>query len=141
MRIKGVIQFTRDDVVFIEQAIVYIGEHYKDCISGEQLSTEVNLNVKKLRAGIKKKTGHTLREYLFRVRVDKSKDLLLTSNYPLKYIVNTIGFKTESHFCRKFKQFELMTPLEFRFQRGLDSLVPPRQIPLFPSQRPPYFVG
>ena len=103
------------DRICVDQAIAYIDNHYRDALSAEQLSEEVALNIKKLRIGIKRKTGYSLHDYHFKVRIDKSKALLLQTGYPLKYIACNVGFKNESHFCRKFRKFTSMTPNEFRF--------------------------
>jgi len=115
MNISGLIRLSRYELTCIDQAIAYIDKYYRNALSAEQLSEEVNLNIKKLRAGIKKRTGHSLHDYHFKVRIEKSKALLLDTGYPLKCIANTVGFKNESHFCQKFRQFVSMTPNEFRF--------------------------
>src|ERR1700754_2951237 len=114
MCINGSPRLSRYDLACIDNVISYIDRNYRNTLSAEQLSAEVDMNIKKLRAGIKKKTGYHLHRYHFKVRVEKSKDLLLQTGYPLKYIATSVGFKNESHFCQKFKQFVAMTPNEFR---------------------------
>jgi AraC-like DNA-binding protein len=109
------IRLSRYDLTRIDQVLIYIDLNYKNDLSAEQLSEESGLNIKKLRAGFKRKTGHQLHEYHFRVRVEKSKDLLLNSDYPLKVIAHAVGFKNESHYCQKFRQFVGVTPNEFRY--------------------------
>lgn len=113
--IAGVIRLSRFDLTCIDRALSYINQHYRNPLSAEQLSMEAELNIKKLRAGIRKKTGYSLHEYHFKVRIEKAKELLLQTGYPLKHIASTVGFKNESHFCQKFRQFVSMTPNEFRY--------------------------
>jgi len=108
------IRLSRYDLTRIDRLIAYIDVHYKNDLSAEQLAVEIDMNIKKLRAGIKKKTGYLLHDYHFRVRVEKAKGLLATTHYPLKVIAQAVGFKNESHFCQKFRQFTGMTPHEFR---------------------------
>jgi YesN/AraC family two-component response regulator len=115
MHPNGLTRLSRYDLTRIDLVIEYIDQHYRNALSAEQLSTEVDLNLKKLRAGVKKKTGYMLHEYHFKVRIEKSKALLMETGYPLKYIANTVGFKNESHFCQKFKQLTSMTPNEYRY--------------------------
>lgn len=115
INIPGVIRLSRYDMTCVDRALVYIDRHYMNALSAEQLTLEVNLNIKKLRAGIRKKTGYTLHEYHFKVRIEKAKALLVQTGFPLKQIAATIGFKNESHFCQKFRQFASMTPNEFRY--------------------------
>jgi AraC-like DNA-binding protein len=115
MCIHGKIRLSHYDMSCIDQVISYIDKHYRNAISAEQLSLETGLNLKKLRTGIRIKTGHPLHEYHFKVRIDKAKLLLLQTGYPLKYIATAVGFKNESHFCQKFRQFVAITPNEFRY--------------------------
>jgi YesN/AraC family two-component response regulator len=120
MRIAGVIRLSRFDLICIDEAISYIQKYYRNAISADQLSLEVGINIKKLRSGIKKKTGYPLHEYHFKVRIEKAKDLLILTRRPLKFIASQVGFKNESHFCQKFRQFESMTPNQFR--QNLDAI-------------------
>jgi AraC-like DNA-binding protein len=113
--INRAIRLSRYDLTCIDRIMCYIDQHYRNALSAEQLSIEADLNIKKLRAGILQKTGHTLHEYHFKVRIEKSKVLLRETGYPLKHIANTVGFKNESHFCQKFRKFVSMTPNEFRY--------------------------
>jgi len=113
--IPGVIRLSHYDMTCIDRALAYIDQYYRNALSAEQLSIEAELNIKKLRAGIRKKTGYTLHEYHIKVRIDKAKALLLQTGHPLKQIANSVGFKNESHFCQKFRQFVSMTPNEFRY--------------------------
>jgi YesN/AraC family two-component response regulator len=115
MCITGITRLSRSDMTCIDRVMSYIDQNYRNALSAEQLSMEVNLNIKKLRAGIRKKTGYALHEYHFKVRIDKSKILLRETGYPLKHIANTVGFKNESHFCQKFRQIISMTPNEYRY--------------------------
>src|ERR1700722_14361088 len=89
------------DMTCIERVICYIDQHYRDALSPEHLSIEGDLNIKKLRAGIRRRTGHSLHEYHFKVRIEKAKLLLRQTGYPLKHIANAVGFKNESHFSQK----------------------------------------
>ena len=108
------IQLSRHDLACIDLAIAYIDKHYRDPISIEQLSLEAGMGIKKLRAGLRKRTGLTLADYCFQIRIERSKPLLADTGHPLKAIVGAVGFKTESHFCRKFKELVAMTPIQYR---------------------------
>ena len=107
-------RLSRYELTCIDRLIAYIDVYYRNDLSAEQLAVEIDMNIKKLRAGIKKKTGYLLHDYHFRVRVEKAKAHLITTHYPLKVIAQAVGFKNESHFCQKFRQFTGMTPHEFR---------------------------
>lgn len=114
MRVHEKIQLSLYDLSCVEQAIAYVVKNYRDAISIECLSIEAGIGIKKLRAGLKKKTGLTLHEYHFKVRIEQAKPMLSDTGYPLKAIACQVGFKTESHFCRRFKEITSMTPIEYR---------------------------
>jgi len=109
-------KLSRYDLSRIDQAIEYVHKHFRDPISIEQLSIEMGMGIKRLRAGIKKRTGLTLHEYHFKVRIEQSMPMLADTGYPLKAVASSVGFKTESHFCRRFKEIMSMTPIEYRLQ-------------------------
>lgn len=109
------IRLSRYDLTRIDQILAYIDRHYKNDLSAEHLAAEVDLTIKKIRVGIKRRTGFQLHDYHFRVRVEKAKALLLSTAHPLKVIAYLVGFKNESHFCQKFRQVTDMTPNQFRY--------------------------
>lgn len=110
-------RLTQADMTCVEMAIVYIDKYYRCKISAEHLSVEVNLPKEKLQAGFQKRTKMTLHQYLLQIRIQKAKDLLANTNSPLKSIAYLTGFKDESYFCKVFKKFADITPIEFRFRQ------------------------
>lgn len=105
------------DMQAVELAIAYIDKNYRNKISAEQLSLEVNLPKEKLQAGFQKKTGLSIHKYILRVRIEKAKDLLMNTNAPLKLIARWTGFTHESHLCNVFRRIAAISPAEFRLQK------------------------
>ena len=122
---KPRVRLSRYEMTLIDQILAYIDLHYKDDLSTEQLAAEADLDIRKLRAGVKRRTGFQVHDYHFRVRVEKAKALLLSTAQPLKMIARSVGFKNESHFCQKFRQFTTLTPNEFRFLPEEAPAIPP----------------
>jgi AraC-like DNA-binding protein len=102
----------------ILKALEYIEIHYRDRLSAERVSLEINISKQKLQAGIQELTGLTLHHYILKVRVEKAKQLLEDTNEPVKYIAAAIGFKRPSHFIFTFKEFTSLTPIEYRLQNA-----------------------
>jgi transcriptional regulator GlxA family with amidase domain len=100
----------------IEQAMDYINLNYRNRLSADQLSIEVNLSKQKLQAGFQELTGHTVHSYILKVRVEKAKQLLEDTDHPVKFIAAAMGFKRPSHFIFTFKEFTKLTPIEFRLR-------------------------
>ena len=80
-----------------------IEEHMRDPLSISQLATKVKLSEVKLKSGFKQVYGITPYTYLLEARMKKAK-LMLLSEEPIKAIAMTIGYKTESNFCKAFKK-------------------------------------
>lgn len=116
MRLNGTTRLCKYELDCVDHAITYVEKNYRNAISIEQLSIEAGMSIRKLRVGIKKKTGLTLHEFHFSVRIEQSKPMLLNTAYPLKAIAYSVGFKTESHFCKRFKEIVRLTPIEFRLK-------------------------
>jgi len=101
----------------IDNALQYVDKHYAEKISAEALSMEVGLSKDKLQAGIQRRTGKTLHKYIQQMRMEKAKELLITTNDPLKSVADAAGYVNESHFCKVFKKMHLISPVQYRFRQ------------------------
>jgi two-component system response regulator YesN len=62
----------------------------------------------------KKKNDCCFREYKIRVKVEKAKDLLGNSSYPVYRISEMLGYQNPETFMRMFKRRTELTPLQYR---------------------------
>ena len=51
---------------------------------------------------------------LIHARIDTAKNRLCNSNESVNGLAAELGYKNVTHFCRQFKKFTGMTPMEFR---------------------------
>ncbi|GAC1627214.1 MAG: hypothetical protein NVS9B10_15940 [Nevskia sp.] len=58
-------------------------------------------------------TGYSPMEYLFRIRIERSKRLLAESELPLGAIALELGFCDQSHFTRHFRRLVGSTPKRY----------------------------
>lgn len=65
----------------------------------------------------KKQTGNTILERLNQIRIEKSKEYLLNTDYSIKELSFKAGFESQFYFSRLFRLKTGMTPSEFRHQR------------------------
>jgi two-component system response regulator YesN len=100
----------------IEEAMAYIEKNYRDRLSADQLSIEVNLSKQKLQGGFQQLAGLTVHSYILKIRVEKANQLLEDTDHPVKFIAAAMGFKRPSHFIFTFKGFTNLTPIEFRLR-------------------------
>lgn len=89
----------------------YIKENYENPISISELSSQFNRSKTSLCINFKKEIGETIMEYLWKVRIERAKDLLksrtLLSNEDIAF---SCGFSEVSHFYRRFKKHTGLTP-------------------------------
>ena len=95
-------------------AIVYVKKYFRNRISAEMLSLEVNLSVARLQSGMKIETGMTVAEFIELTRVEVGKTLLADTNHAIRNIAKEVGFKTQSHFGDVFKKLTGLSPLQYR---------------------------
>ena len=59
-------------------------------------------------------TGYTFKEYLLHFKIDKAKELLVTSDRTITDIAFEAGFDNLSYFYRVFKNYTKLNPKEFQ---------------------------
>ena len=59
-------------------------------------------------------TGITVARYLVSYRLAEAKKLLVDTDLQIAVIAANCGFDSSSHFCIVFRQYEGITPKEFR---------------------------
>ena len=97
----------------------FIDNNYQDNISLDHLAQAFSINKFYLQKLFKKRSGLSPNEYLTRVRLEKAKNLLRTTDSTIIQIAQEVGY-TASYFDNVFKKFEGITPQTYR-QRWYDS--------------------
>ena len=93
----------------------YVNQHYGDCNMGlEAVADEFGVTANYLSRFFKQETGCTFIQYITMIRMDRAKELLMNSDIPVKDIVTRIGYMDTANFVRKFKNYEGITPGQYR---------------------------
>ena len=100
----------------IRRAKEFIQEHQAEDISLGQVAKAVNTSTFYFCKMFKKVTGINFTDYLSRVRIEKSKNLLLNPNLRVSEIAFEVGFQSLTHFNRVFKKILGQTPTDYRAQ-------------------------
>ncbi len=122
MKINGLIWFTRCELEQIDLSIAFINQHFFKQVTAAQLADDFCINIRKLQAGFRKRTGAPVHEYLLRVRLANAKSMLTDPDESVKSITFKTGFRSPSHFGQVFKIRMGMTPQEFRVQQIMNEL-------------------
>jgi len=98
----------------IKQAKLILLEYLPASISQEEVAFSVGLGYSMFRKKFKEYTGISPLQYQINLRINRAKDLLITSNQTLKEITHDLGFDSPDYFCRLFKKKTGYTPSDYR---------------------------
>lgn len=99
---------------YVRKALRYIADHYSEHLTITQVSDYVQLSNGYFSTLFSQVVGMSFREYLCSVRIEASKQLLLSTNYSLADIAVAVGFPDQSYYCKTFKKITGLTPGKFR---------------------------
>ena len=105
-------QIRHSDTIY--RVMDYIKSRYNSKITLEDIASSVHLSASHLSGLFRKETGQTISAYLNYVRIEKSKQLLKTSETPIAQIGALCGFEDQSYFTRVFKQQTGLSPKKYR---------------------------
>jgi AraC-like DNA-binding protein len=100
----------------ITRAKDYIQTHQSEDLRLSQVAKAVNASTFYFCKTFKKVTGINFTDYLSRVRIEKSKNLLLNPNLRVSEIAYDVGFQSLTHFNRTFKKILGQSPSDYREQ-------------------------
>lgn len=94
--------------------IDYMKERTHDNITLRDLAEQFSLSPNYLGLIFKEETGKNFSEYFIQLRMEKSCELLKTTNMKIYEIADQVGYRHLPYFSKQFKEMYGMTPLEFR---------------------------
>lgn len=95
----------------------YIGTHYAEEISLDQLAESASVSKSECMRCFKKSVQMTPYKYLMEYRLSKACDLLRSTDRPIGTIALDVGFRQTSHFGKCFKEKTGFTPREYRAKK------------------------
>ncbi|MGG1674918.1 response regulator [Neobacillus sp. NRS-1170] len=98
----------------IREAIDYINNNIKNELTQKEVADHVHLNPSYLSVLFKEHVKLTFSEYVTRRRIQRAKELLISTNLPINDIAEESGYKTAKYFIKIFKELEGMTPSAYR---------------------------
>lgn len=98
----------------IKFACAYIGEHYSERITLQNVANQVYLSPQYFCELFKQEIGENFSDYLANFRIDISKKLLRNIRYKIKDINEMVGYKDSKSFSKLFKKRVGISPIEYR---------------------------
>ncbi len=103
--------------VLIENAKKYIETHYSSQLSYRDVAREVFISPSYFLALFKRETGVTFVDYLTSVRIERAKNLLLSTDLSITHIAYDVGFSNSNYFSNLFRKAVGVSASEFRRNR------------------------
>lgn len=101
--------------LFVEKAKTYILEHYNNGgLSLNDVSNYLHISPNYFGSIFKNETGETFVNFLLKVRMEKAKDLICTSDMKNFEIADKVGYVDQHYFSYCFKKYYNCSPNEFR---------------------------
>jgi len=98
----------------ISKSIDYITNNFMNHISLKDVANSVLVNSSHLARRFKSETGQTVSYFINNCRIREAKFLLKNRNYTIEEIAYKVGYSNKIYFTKIFKQFENITPKEYR---------------------------
>lgn len=94
----------------------YVSENYKDKLTLEDMASQVYVSRSHLCKILKEEFNCTFVEYVNKIRVNKSCNLLEDDSIPISNVASMVGFCDQSYYTKVFKREIGVSPKKYRMQ-------------------------
>lgn len=111
----------------IKRVVEWMKEHLGESISIQDMANQLKLTEKTFTRRFKKALNISPLHYLINLRIEKAKELLISTNKSFNDIVSEVGYLDENSFRKLFKKETSLNPKEYRmkFQQSISVHVCP----------------
>ena len=104
-----------NDLTLVESIKKYIKSNYTEYdFSIQQMSDDFRMTAPNLSAYFKKQTGMTILDYTIDIKMSKAKQILASTDKPIKDVALEVGYCNLTSFLRRFKHVTGLTPSEWK---------------------------
>ncbi|REE85127.1 two-component system response regulator YesN [Paenibacillus taihuensis] len=98
----------------IESVQHYVQQHYAEDLSLQWVSDNYYIHPNYFSKRFKSVAGVSFSDYVTRVRIDRSKELLRTTTLKIARISQLVGYEDQNYFCNVFKKVTGVSPSAYR---------------------------
>lgn len=102
----------------LKTAIAYIHDHLEQTISLTEMADVVQMSPHYFASLFKQSLGVAPYQYVTQCRIERAKQLLTCSEFTIVEVCHQVGFQSQSHFTKVFRQHTTLTPKAYRHSRG-----------------------
>lgn len=108
----------RNYSLLIQKVITQIESDISSDLALNTLAKMFGVNPSYLSTLFKKETGSTLTDYVNKMRIDRAKELLVSTNIQIQNIAQRCGMLDVNYFTKTFKKYTDLTPKKYREKYG-----------------------
>ena len=101
----------------VRKAMNYICDNLHSHLTAEDIARQAGYNRSHLAVIFKRETGVSISDYIIQKRIEAAKTLMITDT-PLSEVADMLGFSSQSHFCKRFRELTGMSPKEYRQRKS-----------------------
>jgi AraC-like DNA-binding protein len=98
----------------LQQVIEMVNRRYAEPLRLDQLARSAGWSVPHLHERFKQRLGLSPHQALIRRRIQVAREILASTNDPIKSVAGKCGFSTASAFCVQFKKATRLSPKDYR---------------------------
>ncbi len=113
-RVNKMNQYNQNNSLLVSQISKYIQNHISESIKTSDIANYLNKSRGRITTEFKNQTGINLSDFIRIKKIEEAEELLSHTDKSLVFISNYLGFSSQSHFCKVFKDIKGVTPDQYR---------------------------
>lgn len=113
-RVKKLRQYNGKNSKLVTEISGYIRNHISEPVKTSDIADYLGRSRGGITTEFKKQTGMNLSDFIKLKKIQEAQELLYATSQSLVMISNYLGFSSQSHFTRVFKEITGITPKEYR---------------------------
>lgn len=113
-RVNKMNQYNQNNSILVSQISKYIQNHISESIKTSDIANYLNKSRGRITTEFKNQTGVNLSDFIRIKKIEEAEELLSHTDKSLVFISNYLGFSSQSHFCKVFKDIKGVTPDQYR---------------------------
>lgn len=113
-RVNKMNQYNQNNSLLVSQISKYIQNHISESIKTSDIANYLNKSRGRITTEFKNQIGINLSDFIRIKKIEEAEELLSHTDKSLVFISNYLGFSSQSHFCKVFKDIKGVTPDQYR---------------------------
>lgn len=119
-RVNKLHHYNENNSRIVNEISKYIQNHISEPIKTSDIADYFKKSRGRITTEFKKHTGMNLSDFIKIKKIQEAEELLCQTTKSLVFISNYLGFSSQSHFCKVFKEITGITPKEYRKKNYLN---------------------